>query len=74
MLDGTAVRANSLPKWLTPAKGGLTSATVDESAYVDIADQRRYLSTRQHRPAIHLELGDVEEPGRLLLADRRSSG
>jgi hypothetical protein len=30
---GTVVQANSLPLWLMPAKGSLTTATVDESVY-----------------------------------------
>jgi hypothetical protein len=35
--DGTAVQANSLPQWLTPAKGSPTTASVDESLYSDPA-------------------------------------
>ena len=35
--DGTVVQANSLPQWLTPAKGSATSAPVDESVYSDPA-------------------------------------
>ena len=35
--DGTIVQANSLPQWLTPAKGSATTAPVDETAYSDPA-------------------------------------
>lgn len=33
--NGTPVQANSLPSWLIPAKGGLTSVPVDEIVYSD---------------------------------------
>ncbi len=36
--DGTVVQANSLPVWLTPARGSATTAPVDESMYSDPAD------------------------------------
>jgi hypothetical protein len=36
--DGTVVQPASAPKWITPTKGGTTSAPVDESLYSDIAD------------------------------------
>jgi hypothetical protein len=35
---GKIVQATSAPVWLTPAKGALTTAAVDESAYSDPAD------------------------------------
>ena len=35
--NGTLVQANSLPVWLTPAKGSLTSVPVDEILYSDPA-------------------------------------
>lgn len=34
--DGTVVQLPSLPLWLTPAKGGATSAAVDEALYGDL--------------------------------------
>ena len=36
--DGTVVQAASAPKWITPVKGGATSAPVDESLYSEVAD------------------------------------
>jgi hypothetical protein len=36
-VDGTVVAANSVPAWLTPTKGSLTTASVDESLYADPA-------------------------------------
>ncbi len=35
--NGTIVQASTLPKWLTPAKGSVTSSPVDESVYGDPA-------------------------------------
>ena len=35
--DGTVVQAGSAPLWLTPAKGSLTTAAIDESLYGDAA-------------------------------------
>lgn len=35
--DGSAVQANSLPQWLTPVKGSLMTAPVDETVYTDPA-------------------------------------
>ncbi|MBX6341810.1 MAG: PxKF domain-containing protein [Thermomicrobiaceae bacterium] len=35
--DGTVVQANTLPLWLTPAKGSPTTAPADESVYSDPA-------------------------------------
>jgi hypothetical protein len=48
--DGTVVQAASAPRWLTPAKGSPTAATVDESVYADPAtsgDAYRWDSTAQ---------------------------
>ena len=33
--DGTPVQTNSLPQWLTPARGSTTAAAVNEGAYAD---------------------------------------
>ena len=49
--DGTAVQANTLPVWLVPAKGGPTTAAVDESVYSDPADSTstyRWEATGRH--------------------------
>jgi hypothetical protein len=35
--DGSVVQANSLPLWLTPAKGSATTASVDETLYGEAA-------------------------------------
>ena len=35
--DGTVVQANTLPRWLVPAKGSSTAAPVDESVYSELA-------------------------------------
>ena len=35
--DGTIVQANTAPQWLTPAKGSMTTAPVDESVYSEVA-------------------------------------
>ncbi|HEX6290650.1 MAG TPA: PxKF domain-containing protein [Herpetosiphonaceae bacterium] len=35
--DGSIVQSNTLPQWLTPAKGSPTTAQVDESVYSDPA-------------------------------------
>jgi hypothetical protein len=36
--DGTVVQPAAAPKWITPVKGGATSAPVDESLYAEVAD------------------------------------
>jgi len=33
--DGSVVQASSAPQWLTPAKGSLTTASIDEITYAD---------------------------------------
>ena len=68
--NGTVVQVNSLPLWLTPTKGSATTAVVDESLYGDPATSG---TTYRWAPTLSsdLQLGHREEPGELLLADRR---
>jgi hypothetical protein len=48
--DGAVVQANTAPQWLSPSKGGPTTAGVDENLYSDSASSGtayRYDSTAQ---------------------------